>query len=319
MVLLVEGLAQHEFDVFALAKSYNPFRAAGVGMAAHRSLAWFDREKSASLGKRRDFMKRAWIALLGTTALAAAAAAQTGSGGTSGSTNQPATAPATLSDGTDVVVELGKTVDAKKAKVGDKVKATVIQDVVSHGRLVIRTGSKLLGHITEVKPRSKTDPESRLAIIFDKAVLKGGGEITFNAAIRALAPPSRASRVDQPDLMLPPGMGMSRPSGNAGPQPMGSPTSPSRGASSTAQVTRASNNAGIQTATSLPLPMGGASSAGYESGGMLGARSRGVFGLRGLKLLTSGSQGSVVTCTNRNVKLESGTQIVVQVNGPAGP
>ena len=265
-------------------------------------------------------MKRAWIALVGTTALAAAVAAQTGSGGTSGSTNQPATAPAALSDGTDVVVELGKTVDAKKAKVGDKVKATVIQDVVSHGRVVVRTGSKLLGHVAEVKSHSKTDPESRLAIIFDKAVLKGGGEMTFKAVIRALAPPSRASMVDKPDLMLPPGMGTSaRSMGSGGPQPMGSSTSPTRGASSTSQVTAGNNNAGIQTATSLPSPPGGASSGSNESAGMLSTRSRGVFGLSGLKLLTSGSQGSVVTGTKRNVKLESGTQIVVQVNGPVGP
>ncbi|HVS75005.1 MAG TPA: hypothetical protein VHE23_06230 [Candidatus Acidoferrales bacterium] len=265
-------------------------------------------------------MKRAWIALVGTTALAAAVAAQTGSGGTSGSTNQPVTAPATLSNGTDVVVELNKTVDAKKAKVGDKVKATVIQDVVSHGRVVIRTGSKLLGHVAEVKPHSKTDPESRLAVIFDKAVLKGGGEMTFNAAIRALAPPSRASRVDQPDLMPPPGMGTTtRSMGSGGPQPMGSPTSPTRGASTTSQVTPANKNAGAQTGTTLTSPIGGASSGGNESAGMLSTRSRGVFGLRGLKLLTSGSQGSVVTCTGRNVKLESGTQIVVKVNGPVGP
>jgi len=264
-------------------------------------------------------MKRAWIALVGTTALAAAVAAQTGSGGTPGSKNQPATAPATLSDGTDVVVELNKTVDAKKAKVGDKVKATVIQDVVSHGRVVIRTGSKLLGQITEVKPHSKTDPESRLAIVFEKAVLKGGGEITFNAAIRALAPPSRASMVDKPDLMLPPGMGtMSGSSSNAGPQPMGRSTI-TRGAPNTSQITPANNNAGAQTGTTLTSPIGVASSGGNEIAGMLSTRSRGVFGLRGLKLLTSGSQGSVVTCTNRNVKLESGTQIVVQVTGPVGP
>jgi hypothetical protein len=46
MVLLVKGLAQHEFDVFALAKSYNPLRAARAGMAALRGFAWFDQEKS---------------------------------------------------------------------------------------------------------------------------------------------------------------------------------------------------------------------------------------------------------------------------------
>jgi hypothetical protein len=39
MVLLVKGLAQHEFDVFALAKSYNPSRAAGAESAALRDFA----------------------------------------------------------------------------------------------------------------------------------------------------------------------------------------------------------------------------------------------------------------------------------------
>src|SRR5215469_13979546 len=89
-------------------------------------------------------------------------------------------------NGTDLVAELNKSVNSKKARLGDPVKATLTQDVLEHGKIVIRRGSKLIGHVTEVKPRSKDDQESRLGLIFDKAMLKGGEEIDFNAVVRAL-------------------------------------------------------------------------------------------------------------------------------------
>jgi len=49
---------------------------------------------------------------------------------------------------------------------------------------------------------------------------------------------------------------------------------------------------------------------------LMGAGSRGVFGLPDLKLNREpgGGAGSVITSTRHNVKLDSGTQMVLQVN-----
>jgi len=100
---------------------------------------------------------------------------------------------AALTSGTALQAELNKTVDAKKAKAGDEVSAKLTQDVKSNGKVVLHKGSKLVGHVTEAQARSKENAESKLGIVFDKAVLKGGQEVSFNSVIQAVAPPLQAT------------------------------------------------------------------------------------------------------------------------------
>ena len=270
-------------------------------------------------------MKNGWMVFIWAAVLTAAAMAQTSAAAPSVSTDQTSTATLSLSSGTAIVAAMAKSVDAKKAKAGDTVKATVVQDVVSRGRLVIRKGSKLVGHVAEVKSRSQEDPESRLAITFDKALLKGGGELAFNGGIRALGAPHREpSLVDQPDQMLPPRIAVGNPQGGNGPQPLGKSTAPAGRGTGTSgvgnpQVNPANDNAAGKSVNSDKLPY---VSAGLnqgpppERGGLLSAGNRGVFGLPGLALSANGGQNSVITSKNQNVKLESNVQVVVVINGP---
>lgn len=216
-------------------------------------------------------------------------------------------------NGTDLVAELNKSVSSKKAKLGDSVKATLTQDVVEHGKIVIRRGSKLIGHVTEAKPRSKDDQESRLGLVFDKAMLKGGEEIDFNAVVRALAPPVRFGAVDKPDMMGPPPTGMSN-SSNV-PQPLSAPGgtgNSSNRASSNASTTTGTSNQASQAAQYASTSYGGTLA---PQGGVMGGGSRGIFGIRGLTLgpPAKGQDGSVISSTSQSVKLESGTQMVIQV------
>jgi len=216
--------------------------------------------------------------------------------------------------GTDLVAELSKSIGSKKARPGDPVKATLTQDVISHGKVVIRRGSKLEGHVTEVKPRSKEDQESRLGIVFDKAVLKGGQEVDFSAVIRALAPPMRFGAVDKPDMMAPPMTGTGNQSTNM--QPLGSSTGMgNRGAGSSS--TNASNRPMNQASQAAQYAAATPAFSGTE-GGLMGGGSRGVFGMPGVKLgpAAKGEYGSVVSSNGHDVKLDSGTQMVIQVTTP---
>jgi len=113
-------------------------------------------------------------------------------------------APATLDDGSLLYAELSKTIDAKKAKAGDPVSAVLIADVLSHGKIVVRRESKLVGHVTEAQPHSKDTPESRLGIVFDKVILKGGQEIPFVSVLMALSPAPRM-QVESMSAPAPPG------------------------------------------------------------------------------------------------------------------
>lgn len=96
--------------------------------------------------------------------------------------------PIILDNGALMYLELSKSVDAKKAKPGDEVSAILLADVLSHGRIVFLTDSKLLGHVTEAQPHTKEKPESRLGIVFDRIILKGGHEVGLHSMLLALHP-----------------------------------------------------------------------------------------------------------------------------------
>ena len=117
----------------------------------------------------------------------------------------PAAAP--QSQGSYLLVELSRTLKAKKLKLGDKVKAEVAQDVISHGKIIIPMETELVGHVTEVSARDGKDSESRLGIVFDRILLKHYHDINIQAVVQAVAPAVvRRSRVDEPSQMLPPSL-----------------------------------------------------------------------------------------------------------------
>lgn len=215
---------------------------------------------------------------------------------------------ASLDAGSIVQAELTKSLDAKKAKAGDSITAQVTQDVKSNGQVVIRRGSKLVGHVTEAQARSKENNESRLGVLFDKAVLKGGSEVALNAVVQALAPAQRAAvpamNDDNERMPAPAPMG-----GGAAPSgPLGGAVS---GAAST--VGAVGNTVGSTTGAVT-------GAAGGTVGGALSSTSRGVIGMQGLTLSSAAAgnanaQGSVISSTTQNVRLDSGTQMVLQVNG----
>jgi hypothetical protein len=227
-----------------------------------------------------------------------------------------------------MLVELSNTLKAKKLKVGDKVKAEVSQDVVAHGKVIIPVETKLVGHVTEVSPRDSTHPESRLGIVFDRILLKHFRDIDFEAVVQAVSQPVvRRSRVDEPSQMLPPSMvgGVSRD---------GPATTPGRGANSSSSNRGGSSTGGGAASASLatfqtPITVKQSPSTHVDSSAALLATAtestgkpmsvgmpQGVFGIKGLSLSTAPSAstpGPVIVSNTENVKLDSGTQILLQV------
>jgi hypothetical protein len=131
----------------------------------------------------------------------------------------PAPAAVRLENGSILYAELTKTVDAKKAKVGDPVSAILTADVLAHGKIVVRHDSKLVGHVTEVQVHSKDAPDSRLGIVFDKVITKEG-EILFQSSLLAIRPAERPA-LEVPSAPAP----MRRSAQGPMPSPQGSNTS----------------------------------------------------------------------------------------------
>jgi hypothetical protein len=132
----------------------------------------------------------------------------------------PAQPPVHLENGSILYAELEKTVDAKKAKVGDAVKAVLTADVLAHGKIVARRDSKLLGHVTEVQLHTKETPESRLGIVFDTVITKGG-DVPFQSLLLAIRPAERLA-FDVPQAPSPMSNSAQEPMQRQYPSPQGS-------------------------------------------------------------------------------------------------
>ena len=259
------------------------------------------------------------------TSVQASKSAAQASGSGSASTSASADAgrnSADVSSGTKIDATLASSLDAQKNKPGDRVEARTTQDVKQDGKVVMKKGTHLVGHVTQAQARASDQSQSQLGIVFDHAVLKNGQEVPFNATIQALAAvQSSTTAAAGADDIMASGSGMGAVSGTArgGGGLLG-------GVASTAGATTGSV---ANTANSVSVNAGGTLNAatrstgaigGLTSEGRLASNSSGVFGLHGLSIdsaASSATQGSMIISSAKNVHLDSGTQMLLSASGQA--
>ena len=104
-----------------------------------------------------------------------------------------------LESGTKLTGELQSTLDARKAKVGDQVVLKTTQAIKSQGRTIVSKGSRLIGHVTEVSQRTKSNGESRVGLLFDR--LEGGSlSMPIAATITSVVNARANARANDDDL-----------------------------------------------------------------------------------------------------------------------
>lgn len=195
-----------------------------------------------------------------------------------GQSAAPPSSPQTASpDGQRVThavlpVRLSKSIDSKKAKQGDPILGKTAAAARRSDGTAIPSGTKVVGHVTEAKARSKGDTESLLGIVFDKIEMPGGKELEIKGTLQAIAP---APVVE---------------TGAAG-----SGTLPQQGldAGSTAPIAAQAADSGSKSGSTPTL----------------NGQSRGVVGFRNLELRLD----SVLASRGKEIKLESGTQMMLKV------
>jgi hypothetical protein len=199
-------------------------------------------------------------------------------------------AGASLAVGRVIYAELARTIEARKAKVGKRIEAKVTLAVLWHGKVLIANGAKISGHVTEVKRRSGKSPESVLGIVFDRAELKDGGELSLVLTVQAVG----VGGFDTGRLTTGADVGMDDQYSAVAASPMPPGLSPR----SSSPVSAAPSDL-PQAAREPALDVG----------------SKGVVGLSGLKLQegTDPRKGSLVTSTSKDVKLDGGDELVLRV------
>ncbi len=280
------------------------------------------------IGAPRPRAAGARVALAAALSLALAAAAPAWAA-TARHGAHPAATTA-LAAGARLNVELKSTLDAHKAKVGQKVTAVVRSNVKSHGRVVIPKGAKLYGTVTAVTRATKKNKQSAVGVLFYQAVTKHHRVIPLRAAVsRVLFVPGLAASGMT-------NMGMDAPMGGMGGGGMaGGRMAGPRGG----MVGGAMGDAVGGVANTAGGAVGGmgqmaGDAAGSAAGGLdrlgantaAGARLHGVwrdsnghpFAIRFPRLGSTAAlygQGSFLVSRGGNFKLNSGSQLQLETLG----
>lgn len=210
----------------------------------------------------------------------------------------PAPPADALAQGTVLAVELSKSLDARKIKANDRVEARTATDMLAHGRIVVPRNTKIVGHVTEAKAHSKDSPDSIVGITFDRMLLKDGHEVPLQLAVQAIARPLQAGFQSDGSMIPATRQGLSMPGQHA---PLGDAST-----SGPSPSNLPSSYPG--DLAPIPDPMAQSSLTAVP----LSPTSKGVVGMKGLSLDTSGPV-AVLSSNSGNVRLESGTQLILRV------
>src|SRR5512147_381365 len=221
-------------------------------------------------------------------------------------------ATGSLAEGTAINAVLAKPLDSRKCKPGEQVVATAAEDVKADGKVVVRKGSKLIGHVTKAETKGEGQANSSLGIVFDRALLKNGQQVQMNSVVQAIA----ASRVnaapvgDDAFAETSSAVGVAHSGTAGGGGLLGGVTSTARSTTGTVA------NVGGGATGAVTSTLGSTANVGNGLSSSLNSASSGVVGLKGLSLATDASnatQGSVITSAGKSVHLDSGTQMMLRV------
>jgi hypothetical protein len=217
------------------------------------------------------------------------------------STETPAPVIAPLGVGTAFNASLEEPLDTRHAKAGDAVMAEAAEDVSYQRSVIFPKGTKIVGHVVKVTTAGKGHSGSAIFVQFDKAVMKDGQEITFNAGIQALAVTAA----------MPPESVKSSAEAQAG--------AVENDNEATNDTTVVSTTYQAPQTLRTPLGTSTAAQGKFTSDGLFSSDSRGAFGRPDLKVYTptsEGSHGTVILSSKKTLHLDPGTHLLLVVQPP---
>lgn len=224
-----------------------------------------------------------------------------------------------------VTGELQGKLDARTAKVGDRVVLKTANKVQTADGTMIPRGTRLVGRITEVQVHDPAHGASQIGIAFDRAELKNGQSIAVHTLIQGVSPSPSTTALNPmngDDSMG--AVGGGAPIG--GPE-IGSGNSGGRGGRSGGGVLDGAGGT-LQRTSAATLPVGDRADANSQAAGAVqlpaegdplghaGAHEQAAAraiprptAIPGLMLAGSSSASGVFLGPRKDVQLESGTQM----------
>jgi hypothetical protein len=227
-----------------------------------------------------------------------------------------------------VTGELEGKLDSKTAKPGDQVVLKTGKRIQTADGTVIPKGSRLVGRVTDVQAHQKGHEESHIGLQFDRAELKGGQTMAIHSTIESMQPSASAladssmAAADSLDTPMVGGGGAVGGSamtagrvggggllgGAAGGATMATERVGSDLGATAGSAVRTTGNLGGQTTGSLSRGVSGAA----RGAGSLGAHATGFPGVM-LNGDATGSASGMLSAANKNIHLDSGTQMILGV------
>jgi hypothetical protein len=249
---------------------------------------------------------------------------------------------------TSVTGELQNKLDTESAKVGDRVTLKTTDKVQSSNGTVIRRGSRLVGHITELQAHNSDRAIAQIGIVFDHAELKNGENVPIHTLIRGLRPRTNLTAVSPmpSDDSMSSTMGGGRMSGGGtggrggvlggagglgasgtAPDQAGSPGGSVAGTADRSGGTATGTGVGTGGGAGLPsdvnaredaaVQLAGHGDTGAEGGAHAAAAARTVprpTGIPGIMLAGSNTaSGLFLNADRKDIQLESGTRFELGV------
>jgi hypothetical protein len=149
-------------------------------------------------------MKRLFLAILAVTVAASAGYAQkTRTSGNASASNETSAAKqgrqVNLQSNTQLAAQLENSLDARRAKVGDRVALKTTHAVKQNNEVIVPKGARLLGRVTEVQQRTKSNGESRIGVVFDR-LQKGSLDMPITATIVSITQARSQTRAGDSSL-----------------------------------------------------------------------------------------------------------------------
>jgi hypothetical protein len=255
----------------------------------------------------RTFLTLALIIVCGGAAVAQTSET-TGSGRARSATSVSKSGKsAQIESGTQVAAQLQNTLDARKARVGDRVVLKTTEAIKSNGQTVVGKGANLIGHVTEVQQRTSANGESRIGLLFDR-LEKGSLDTPISATISSITQARVRTQSSNDDLFSSDMSASSRSNASVNRQPRSS-----------------SDNGGLlggvggtvggvlnTTTSTVGTVASNTTTAVGSTVGAAGNTASGVTGsLGGLRIAQSSSAsadgGALLSLQGSNLRLEQGT------------
>jgi hypothetical protein len=217
-----------------------------------------------------------------------------------------------LQSGTQIAAQLENTLDAKRAKPGDRVALKTVQAVKQDGKVVIPKGAQLIGHVTDVQQQSKANAESSIGVVIDR-LRTGSTETPITASILSITQARSSARGSNNDLFESDTMAQSSTSARSSSSQRGSGGGLLGGVGNTVGgVVNTTTSTVGSTTNAVGNTVGSTTGAAANTTGNL------TGSLRGLQITqstdASAQGGSTLSLTGRNLRLESGTTFNLAVS-----